>query len=400
MRIQRNRLTFRKRQRRSGCLSLAMLLGLLVSAVVLSWNWLGQRLSWNTSPAMSASLDAAQQAFARGDLNSAVDLAQQVLDGQPDDVNALTLLVRALIYRSYTDYNRDVDRQTALEITTEALSHQPTTSALQAIHAFALQAAGQPAQAAKIAQRLLDHDPNDALARLALGLSYGGVGSFDLALRETQRAAQQSASPWQMDTQRALGIAYSDLGNYTSAALSVENAIAQNTHLIPLYFERALYALQLGDADAATVAYFKILAYDPNNVKVRLRLCELSSTMRERDAATRYCTAVTQLAPDWSEGWYHLGREYFLQGNFALAQDNLHRCSTLQVMQNIPISQRRFECWYLQGQAAEIRGDCTSLVATYNEFREMAANNAIPQTWTYPPEGPPGCISATPTQNR
>jgi hypothetical protein len=68
-----------------------------------------------------------------------------------------------------------------------------------------------------------------------------------------------------------------------------------------------------------------------------------------------------------------LGREYFLQGDFANAQQDLHRCSSLQVMQNVPVSQRRFECWYLQGQAAQILGDCEALIATYNEFRSMAA---------------------------
>jgi hypothetical protein len=64
-------------------------------------------------------------------------------------------------------------------------------------------------------------------------------------------------------------------------------------------------------------------------------------------------------------------------------------------MQNIPVDQRRFECWYLQGQAAEIVGDCPSLLATYNEYRAMAADQTVPQTWTYPPEGPPGCVTVT-----
>src|SRR5690606_4115963 len=100
-------------------------------------------------------------------------------------------------------------------------------------------------------------------------------------------------------------------------------------------------------------------------------------------------------APSWADGWYQLGREHFLQGDFAAAQQNLHRCSSLQVMQNVPVSERRFECWYLQGQAAQILGDCEALIATYNEFRSMAATEEIQQTWVYPPEGPPGCVTVT-----
>jgi hypothetical protein len=45
----------------------------------------------------------------------------------------------------------------------------------------------------------------------------------------------------------------------------------------------------------------------------------------------------------------------------------------------------------MQGQAAENNGDCPALLATYNEFLEMTAYVDIPQTWIYPPEGPPGC---------
>jgi hypothetical protein len=63
----------------------------------------------------------------------------------------------------------------------------------------------------------------------------------------------------------------------------------------------------------------------------------------------------------------------------------------LQVAQNVPVPERRFECWYLQGQAAQINGDCPALIATYNEFRAMALDERVQQTWVYPPEGPPGC---------
>ena len=69
----------------------------------------------------------------------------------------------------------------------------------------------------------------------------------------------------------------------------------------------------------------------------------------------------------------------------------------MQVKQDIPIPDRRFECWYLQGQSAEIVGDCQALLTTYHEFLDMAERTDIPQTWTYPPEGPPACADIPPT---
>jgi tetratricopeptide (TPR) repeat protein len=392
MRVHRrsSRLSFRKqRRRRSGCLSLAVWAGLLLGVVAVSWNWLGERLQLASRPADEDAFSGAQQAFERGDLDSAVANAQRAFEQDADNDAALILLARSLIYRSYSDYDRAADRQTALDITTQALAHAPHSITRLAIQAYALQAAGQPVQAAQLAEQALRADPANGLARVARALAYGGVGSFEIALRESQQATQ--SLEWQLEGQRAIAISYSDLGDYQKAVEAVERAIQANHYLIPLYFERALYALQIGDTDSATAAYFQVLTYDPENVKARLRLCELSSLLREHEKAIAYCTEVTTRAPDWADGWYQLGLEYFLQGDFKGAQTALHRCSSLQVMQNVPAAERRFECWYLQGQAAEILGDCDSLIATYNEFHAMAKDAAIQQTWTYPPEGPPGC---------
>jgi tetratricopeptide (TPR) repeat protein len=277
----------------------------------------------------------------------------------------------------------------------------PTDPDVLAIHAFALQANGESVEGYRMAERALKLNPAHILARIAMGLAYGGASAYDNALREQQQVIANGAGDWQLDALRALAISYSDLGRYQEAGEAINQAIKLNPHLPVLYFERALYALQLGDAGIATESYFEIMAQDEHNVKARLRMCELSSMMRERDTALNYCNQVTTLAPTWVDGWYKLGREYFLQGNFASAQQALNRCTSLQVMQDVPVSERQFECWYLQGQAAEIQGDCPSLIATYNEFRAMTAESTIPQTWVYPPEGPPGCTgdNATASNN-
>lgn len=338
-------------------------------------------------------LRSAYNAFERGDLNGVISLARQILAEQPGQPDAVLLLSRALIYRSYAEYDRAIDRQLALEATTEALRADPLNPHLRAARAFALAAAAAPVEAAQVAQNVLNDYPDNAIARIALALAYGSVGGFEIALRESANAAANATGWMRVDALRALAISHADLGAYEDAVKTVEAAIAANPNLVLLYFERAQYALLLGDSDAATVAYYNVLVHDENNVKARLRLCELSSLMRERDMAVRYCGEVTQRAPGWAEGWYRLGMEYFLQGQFRDAQDALHRCSALQVMQDVPVEERRFECWYIQGQAAEILGDCPNLTALYNEFRAMTADQSIQQRWTYPPEGPPMCRS-------
>ena len=402
MRIIRSqsRLTFRTRRRRPGCLSFVMLLGVMLGVGALSSATLN---GWINAPRDPAAPDAqsadrrraAANAFAAGDLDAAVDAARAALALNPVDAAAAALAARALIYRSYADYDRARDRDAAVQLTGDALRRAPDSLDLQAVYAFALAANDQPAEAAQIADRVLERQPMHALARTAQSLAYGSAGGFEIARRESERAVMDSVTfasgAFALDAQRALAIAYGDLGDYARALTSVAEAIALNDQIVLLYFERALYALQIGDTDAATVAYFQVLAIDPENVKARLRLCEVSSLLREHEQAIRYCTDVTERAPAWSEGWYRLGREFFLVGDFSAAQSRLNRCSSLQTMQNIPVEERRFECWYLQGQAAEIRGDCPALIATYNEYREMSAAAQVDGAWTYPPEGPSGC---------
>lgn len=372
---------------------MVVVLGILVGVGAMSWQWVQSQLSGaiTTLPDQQEDdlLTGAIDAFNRGDLNTAIATAREVLARQPNRPEAVIVLARSLVYRSYNDYNRSSDRQTALELTGTAVARNPRNADVLAIHAFVQSATGNPAAAAETAEKALEINPTHGLAQASLGLAYGSAGSFEIAMRESQRAVEMGN--WLLDGNRALAISYSDQGNYQTALDTLARAQQINPQLTPLYFEEALYALQLGDADRATHAYYQVLTFDPNNVKARLRLCELSSTMRERATAIRYCTEVTERAPSWADGWYQLGREYFLQGDFAAAQEHLHRCSTLQVLQSVPVSERRFECWYLQGQAAEILGDCPALLTIYNEFRSMTAEESVQQTWTYPPEGPPGC---------
>jgi tetratricopeptide (TPR) repeat protein len=396
MRIYRdNSHSYRRSSRFGGCLPVLTVIVLLLGTGFLARDWLRQwALRWLQTTPQNVTLRDTQLAFASGDLDRTIEYARQLLEIEPHNHEALVMLARALVYRSYSDITYEIDRSRALQLTRQAFEQFPLDNTVTGIHTFVLQANGESDEAGRLALRAILRDENSITARLALSLSYGSRSIFEAALREAEQAVQIAnnfAPDWRADAYRVLAIAYSDLGRYSDAAAAVEQAIQYNRRLVPLHFERALYAMQVGDGNTATAYYFNVIAFDEDNVKARFRLCELSSTLREGDAAIEYCTFVTEHAPGWSDGWYRLGREHFLQGHFAEARDALGRCSTLQVAQGMPIAERRFECWYIQGQAAEVLGDCDTLVPLYAEFQEMVAEANIAQTWTYPPEGPSIC---------
>ena len=373
--------------------------GVTVMVVALGRNWIGQWLHLNRPQRSHINFQAARLAFDRGDLAASIDYARQLLNRSPLDERTLTLLIRALIYHSYSEFDGDSERQEALDLSRRGMSRLPRSLNMQASRAYALQANGHSDEASRMALRVIRRSPEHILARIVLSLSYGSQGIFEAALREAKVAVTLSGryQQYQMESQRTLAIAHGDLGQYEQAAAHIEGAIGFNRKLIPLYFERALYAMQMGNSDLASVSYFQVMAFDEGNVKVRLRLCELSNSLQERETAIRYCGEATELAPLWSDGWYQLGRAYFLQGDFANARRAFHQCTRLQVEQDMAIADRQFECWYLQGQSAEILGDCTALMATFGEFLEMASRAGLAQTWSYPPGGPPVCADVPPT---
>ena len=334
----------------------------------------------------------AQQAFHQGDWDNAIDQAQIAYTKDITNTQALIILVRTYIYRSYVDFQYDTDRLYALELTHAALGTHPTHVDTIAIHAFALQANDQAINAIDFADQALQITPNHTLARTALALAYARIGSFETALYESQLALNNHEHDFDIfDTYRAIAISLADLGRYDEARIQLTNLIENHPQVIPLYYERALYSKHLGKISAAEADYFQVLTLDPENIKARLRLCELANYAGEQDSALQYCQQVVDKAPSLAKGWYQLGRIFFLAGDFQQAQQTLNRCSTLQIIQDVPLEARTFECWYLQGQAAEILKDCDALTTIYNQFQIMTEANQVNETWIYPPEGPPVC---------
>ena len=383
--------------RRSGCVPTVIWLGIVVNIGLILWSFgSGNGFSLETLRALltpsATSAGAAQRALLRGDFETAIIASQTALTRDPTENVAHVTLVRSMIYRSYVDFEYEHERALALDLARLRTERADVGDDGWAVYAFALQANGNPVQAVQVAERVLQTDPEHVLARSALALGYAGVGSFDRAYQESEQAlAHRPTDPARFEALRALAISTADLGNYEQAGEMLDALLEDHPRFIPLHFERALYAKQVGDAGRATEAYYQVVALAPNNIKANLRLCELSSDLNERAAAQRHCAWVTEHAPTLPEGWYRLGREHYLASDFALAQQTLNQCSTLQVTQGIPLGERIFECWYLQGQAAEILGDCRSLLTIYTQFRIMATDPTVQARWVYPPEGPPIC---------
>ncbi|MBK8136464.1 MAG: tetratricopeptide repeat protein [Chloroflexi bacterium] len=181
----------RRPRRRSGCSPFTVLTGALAGLLVIALGWLAGLILPNPQPEL-VTLDTARRAFDSGDLDDAVEAAEKALAAAPGQPDAVLMLVRGLVYRSYVDWNNEIDRKRALEVATNALlrgGDHPDTLAAQA---FALHAAGRYLEAFKAAEKALRANPNHVFARLVYGLAFAGVGSFDRGLIQVQQAAKSA----------------------------------------------------------------------------------------------------------------------------------------------------------------------------------------------------------------
>jgi len=398
MRINRNRpqKLFGTSTSQNGCLATFLFLGILLGTGILVWDWLSDWLHIQETDGAFLR-EQMTDALQDGDLDLVIANAQILLEQMPDDWDALAMLVRGLIYRSYNDYALSGDRLIAQQYVERAYQQYPSSLEAIALYAYVSQVNGNSEDAARLALIVIDQNPDSIPARLALSLAYGGQGIFEAALRDAVKAvelaSQARQEDWLVDALRVLAIAYHDVGRYEDAIVTIDRALTFNRKLLPLHFERGLYALQQGDNDMATASYFNVIAFDATNAKAYLRLCELSSKLRETALAERYCQQASDFAPTWDAVWSQLGYEYFLQGRYRDAQASFERCSRLQIAQDVPILERDMDCWMLQGQSAEIMGDCQGLLTVYQQFQTMQQTADLPQNWVYPPEGPNICTT-------
>lgn len=170
MRISRNQShQFTRRSRRGrGCLPFLILVGVAVTVIAMGRNWIGQWINLNHPQNTQINLQSAQSAFNNGDLATSIDYASQLLAETPTHEQAIHLLVRSLIYQSYSEYGGVESQQQALDISRQGLASHPRSLDMQAIRAYALQANDQSDEAGRMALRIIDRSPEHIMARIVL----------------------------------------------------------------------------------------------------------------------------------------------------------------------------------------------------------------------------------------
>ncbi len=314
---------------------------------------------------------AADNAYWRGDLATAISNYRAVVKQQPSNVDLLYELARVLIYHSYDDRrNTKADETEALDWATKAVDSNPSNARAFAIDCFALETIGRAEDSVRACIRSIDLNPNGADAHAYLAAAYSDLSRFDTALQEGEKAVE--LDPKNIDAHTYLGWVLRYKGRNDAALDELKKAADINPQLEFPYFNLAYLSIGLNKYEIAIQAYTKVLSMDKSSVKAYTRLCETYYRMGETNLAKDNCNNAINLDDGYTAAHKWLGQILYVRRDYEDAITQFETCATQenQSLSNQEITHDDFltECWSLHGLAWFLLGDCDKAMPIFNDL--------------------------------
>jgi tetratricopeptide (TPR) repeat protein len=315
---------------------------------------------------------AADNAFWRGDLDTAITNYREAVKQYPTDVAMVYELARMLIYHSYADRRNVKDAVEALDITQKLVESNPTSARAYTIHCYALLTNDKLEDAVRACVRAIDLNPNEADAHAYLATTYSSLVRMDAALEEAQKAVQLNDKS--IDAHRSYAAVLWYKGKPGLAMDEYKKAADVNPQLEFPYFELAYFAVGTNQYEIAINAYNRILSVNKSSVKAYTRLCETYYRMGETNMARDNCENAISLDSTYTAAYKWLGQVLYTRRNYEDAVTDFEKCAEME--KDFPPEDRFTECWYLRGLALFILGQCDEATVIFNDIL----------TWTNEPK--------------
>lgn len=198
-------------------------------------------------------LQTARQALGAGDNRSARDAALGVLQGAPDDVEALRIAGRAGVELGLEEAEGELRRVTELT---------PDDPDAWRDLGDALAAAGRTDEAGAAFQRVLEQRPDDALALAHLGHAAAAAGNRDEGISYLARAVEHEPHGGGSSAIISLVEMYRAGGDLPGAFAAAKQAAAARPDDVAVNLDVAELALELDQLDEAQAAFEHVREID------------------------------------------------------------------------------------------------------------------------------------------
>jgi tetratricopeptide (TPR) repeat protein len=275
-------------------------------------------LSLQPAAAQAAQLIRADVFFAQGRIDEATDAYQAVLLENPDNATAIEGLSRALLAAGLAD-EAIARYQAAAEDATTPAERSRWLMTVAATY----RSLGRFDEAEQTYLSMIEADPANSAARLALGDLYQAGERLDEAVAQYRLAAQ--AAPGDVEAAFRLGRTLLRVDQVDDAGAIAQSLLANSPSAYQSYLLAARVAQARGDAPAALVNLRQAQNLAPtNSAALTLIGDSFLAAGRTDDAASAYGAAVA-LEPANVNALVGLGRVYSARNRLADAETSLRR---------------------------------------------------------------------------
>jgi predicted O-linked N-acetylglucosamine transferase (SPINDLY family) len=268
----------------------------------------------------ATTFQTAMQHHQSGDLEQADILYQQILQHEPNHVDAL--------HFAGVLAHQHGQNQTAIELISKAAQLNPNSSAIYANLGLVFQAQGNLQAAVESYQKAILLQPDFMQAYFNLGNIFHAEGQLDTAIANYQHTI--ALNPNFAVAHHALGAALQTQGKTDEAITSYRQAIAIQPDLFDACLNLGNLLIIQNDVEQAIECYQKLVALKPDYAEGYCQLAALFQTKKEFVYAEKNYQQAIKIKPDYAEAYYYLGRLYLLQGIFNLAEENYQKAIVIK----------------------------------------------------------------------
>lgn len=307
---------------------LFLLLGLIILGATAWWQqdkvlevayeYLGPEMT--PTPQANQLADEALELFLIGDMEAARLVWEEVIAIRSDNVAYLYEYGMLLID---LDDGRNDYAETALELAQKILEIDPNDPRGYALRARSLVWNGNYGLAIQVAQTGLDIAP--AYSPLHAALSRAYIGDGDLRRGQEEGILAMDYAPRDVRAAWAYGSALMNSGA-PEAITAYEHTISLHQGFLPPYFELAFLYLASNRDQAAIDIYNQILGVQPRNSRASLRLCEAYRKIGQFEQSRGLCEDAVTFDPSFVPAQFQLGLILYNERNFERSYEAFQTC--------------------------------------------------------------------------
>lgn len=287
------------------------------------------------------------EAFTLGNVAEAERNFAQAVAQQPNNIDYLYEYGRVLLERAVDNSQY---YEMAVDVGQRAIDANPRDPRGYALKTLALSFSGDAASAVPVGQAGLQVDRTFAPLYAALSDAYRRIDRYDVALETAERAIQ--FDPLDPLARRVYAYALIWVGDREGAIEQLEQAVALNRNITGPYFELANMYRAQDELELAVATYEQILALQPENARAYQRMCETYFQASENTRAQVYCEEALAIQPDYALAWASLGQTQYSRRNYEGAIESFENCVRFGG------EDADIRCYYLRGLAHYYLSDC------------------------------------------